>query len=1466
MEQTVNSFNKGINSDLALTVPQNESALDIFNFRVTTETGGSSYALVNIKGTDKHIEFGTTSSVHNITYTGTLGLTNTLVIGFDGYADAFTPTSWSTLKELYIQLADFINASLLIQGALSYKAYAQDTGVLVYSPNSLGPISVSLSDPDYTSTVIVNSLSDFYIIGWTIIRDNVVLLTTQTAFVNPGGINPDLPSDPAAAGQIWVMSFDALNNPTIELVYNNIVNFSTEHPVASPGAIIGRYESPTIQRIYWTDNFNKPRTLNVADPEAFGVPIQSLLVQRNTKLSTPILQRVIQSGSVLTGMHQYAYRLKSNSGATTVFSLPSNLASVTNTSEETGAYIDYRGSFPTNLSSGKSLQYTISGLDLTYDRIEIANIYFKDATTAVPEVNIIADEPIPSSGVFTFTHSGTEVVTPITIEEYTAFTATIERVKSIESKNNRLFLGNIRERKLSLNYDARAFRYKHDGTTYVTPTDILNLKSDCINPNQSPIPHEEGYIFMDPTTTGGNLVYGGNGVNISYTFTPDSASIDAQDADALAAKIQLDTESTSWTTVPYRSVPRTSVSRSLNATVYPVVNTFNNFAVPYVSSVIRGYTRDEIYSFGIVFYDLLGNPGFVNWIGDIRMPHAFMPDPLNPTTDSDRLLAFKPSLDSGSFNITGYSLGIKFNIHVPDEIKAQVSGFSIVRCERKQEDRTILGQGIMVPGWSLPADDNCFLVDDGMDIDGSVTAVDSNDYANGTTNIHDINTDFASLYIPEHLFGDIDFNFINGDGIDVVARLNESSIGNMLKAPSTPVDDYGGSNTRGWVTKNYGYDSNPITFMYDGGANYNAFMPLRDAFTWEAHNEFRAGLVRNDLSTPAVIFNLSVPHTKTVGGFPLDISYCGGPKCLVVASGDYGFGGNSFGNIADLYNDNSILTTYNGSTYDLSYRHLLVNYKRTLTNQYGGNTYSKRSGRIYISTGHFQQIDSTSANDFTSTIYGGDTFITAFDVCPRKKRHIGGDYRVPPGEEIWKSARISIFVVETTTNTELRRSANGGVPNKDYMVDDTSTAVFLDIDDEYTLEPTYYRESTAYPFTAEPAVFNELFDFDTRIRASEQKINGEIADSWAIFKNATYIDLEGIYGPIVNLVVSDDELYAFQESAFAKVAVNTRALLNDNSGTALQLGTAGLLSRYDYISTEIGIQHQWGIVVGNSAIYFLDGNKKELFRYSNTIESLGKLKGINGYLNTHLIGTGMLNDNPVQGKGITCTFDYKFNEVLFTFHTSYFDQFLNQSVTRSWTLAYNELLQLFTRYGLTPHIYINAIDSIYACEDRQNIHQLDIGNYAVFFGAPPQNSSVKFVVNPNPSTTKKFDVLNWNTSVYDDLTAQNPIERSSDTWTRLRAYNSFQNTGFINLIPKPALGYNTTRSRNREWRYNNLRNAVITNSVNVDILNPVNLDTTQINKPRLYDNYLIMDFEYNNANNYRFISPFIITYYRQQEN
>uniref|UniRef100_UPI003FF15612 hypothetical protein n=1 Tax=Lachnospira sp. TaxID=2049031 RepID=UPI003FF15612 len=113
------------------------------------------------------------------------------------------------------------------------------------------------------------------------------------------------------------------------------------------------------------------------------------------------------------------------------------------------------------------------------------------------------------------------------------------------------------------------------------------------------------------------------------------------------------------------------------------MNRFRNYADPYFASKYKGYQRDEVYRFGIVFFNERNVATPVYWIGDIKFPHCWEACPWYVQ----------------DLTLYGKAIGINFKIkNYPDGAKA----YQIVRCNRTKEDRTILTQALLSGTVSYP--------------------------------------------------------------------------------------------------------------------------------------------------------------------------------------------------------------------------------------------------------------------------------------------------------------------------------------------------------------------------------------------------------------------------------------------------------------------------------------------------------------------------------------------------------------------------------------------------------------------------------------------------------------------------------------------------------------------------------------------------------------------------------------------
>ena len=875
--------------------------------------------------------------VYNLEFTVTIAAGDLLVLA--GYPD---PNQWSS-------------PLMTVSGTYNYTfTYLSPTalGNIVFFPgnNFTGSVdNVSIQVPDYASylsiveeTPILNNLR---IIGWTTLRDDIILITTNGTF------DPD---DPATGpftsyGQLWRLSYDkggnlaSGTNYTLTLLYNKQLNLTVHRPIANPGMIEARYESSTVTPVYWTDNYNPPRRANVADPALATYEPARLNLLPSLNMDEPRLTEMIQQGNLKTGVYQFAYRLKNINGAETKFSRPSKLIPITEASE-LGQYIDY---FPRSVydpltdttsivpgtagdnmggDSGKSVRLLFDNLDTNYDTIEIVGIHYVDNVT-FPEAYILKIDAVPAGGRYETIVDSTSNDIPITIDELTAFNSAILRCKTLATKAQTLFLGNVKTSDQEVLFDARTYRFprnpdgsvsysttiKNNNVDYVlsnTAPDVFEITAingNPVVPYAVPAEHDciQDYAMQSPYShqnclyIPGTDILGGEGPSIKYTFVTEAMLLDGK---ALQRAL------------PYKDPGTGSFTLTgINGGTIEQVSTFLDNSSPYLYDVLVGYRRDEMERFGIVFFDEYDNPSFVQWIADIRMPHQYMTDPTASGFPRTMYTAsnYQPVLPEGDINVPGGDsfkstvatlddvnggpeqvlngniLGIRITIKNFNGIPSRFKKAGIVRVPKQESDRHIVGQGIFRPTYKMADRPQSASYIFTASSDGS--GINWKDYNDGNTW-----PAYHTFVSPEFLFKSLDnLAFTQDDKIDIIGIYRKSDLGYpgsanfsyMGSRSGTLAQQTGngdGDRFTGIITKNYFIEetaNSPSPIKNPASQNpypLNYTMELENKFlknggyvSDDFEGAYRTGSSSNQLGQPAkAVYNASIHDPFDGSWFP----------------------------------------------------------------------------------------------------------------------------------------------------------------------------------------------------------------------------------------------------------------------------------------------------------------------------------------------------------------------------------------------------------------------------------------------------------------------------------------------------------------------------------------------------------------------------------------------------------------------
>ena len=615
------------------------------------------------------------------------------------------------------------------------------------------------------------------------------------------------------------------------------------------------------------------------------------------------------------------------------------------------------------------------------------------------------------------------------------------------------------------------------------------------------------------------------------------------------------------------------------------------------------------------------------------------------------------------------------------------------------------------------------------------------------------------------------------------------------------------------------------------------------------------------------------------GNYLLDMTLTGINESFVQGGVTYSYQLNSGGFNWDV--DNSAIWDPSGNNpkFFTQYPRVLhtngdsiVSYERFVPNQYGGNTYQARSLNDYMEVCYINRSELTATTVFKAA--NGDTYVGMYGAV---------DYNYYfenwPGYEKAgrvKKAMIHCFPAEASFNFNLREGyhANNAASADDLdeteqqikrkikrlkrkakragidleaAVKNSSANVRRFIFDDFVYYDIYHQQNNAKVFKAKPIIDILTKESKNRIWMSKNKLDGEFVDAWKLFKPLDYLDVESGYGPITELTTYKDALMYFQPNGFGTVQTNERSAVTDNSGKSLILASANPLTHYNYISTESGCSHRFGVVTTDSYIFFIDTLRKKIFKFGNGLEPISDSKGLSGKLRELCNGDIVNTDTTLAeiGIGVHGAYYPEHNSVFFTFMSegNRLGGDGSQVFQIADTLSFNLILDQFESFhSFAPGMYLKTPNRL-ICENpsiKSEGYQIYKGDYGNYFGEN-EASYVTVISNEYPQITKVFNNLLLHTEVYNT----NGTNMSNTTIDSVQCWNDYQNTGVVTLTE----GSNIKRLE-RKWNTQIPRDAS-------------NAGYSSLSKPRMRDTHLFIKLLYNNTANQKLILHDINSFYQE---
>lgn len=490
-------------------------------------------------------------------------------------------------------------------------------------------------------------------------------------------------------------------------------------------SIVSRVENTDNIKLYIADGEHQIMIMNVLPDGDIPTSINQLITNKYENLLPPRISNIIY-GSLKSGKNQYSYQLFLKYGQASQISPASKMIPIANKQSD-GSYIGAKEGDTTN--TGIKVLFEIPKRTV-YDLIRIYRIHY-DKNASTPEVDIIYEGSFKENDsinkqasnsyyFMSFNDVQQTSISKVTVQEYNSQAGIQIIPKVLESKNDYLFAGQIRElagnSKLFDDINTVSLSYDTNGLTTILDVgddkddhqfnhvlddlrvddwklyDQLTKEKDCINRYQDSSDHTTENNYFAQYFTKSEVYdnkpikyYGGTGKNIDWKFITLAVFADYSFADSSKGGSDLHLIKQNVSNNDNYKVQKYYIKDDgslINCGYYDFDKTTGrSYSNPIIASKFPSLRRGEIYRFGIIFKSITGESSPVKWIADIRVPDICI----------SGFEAFMNGMNNA--DMAALPIGIEFTLH--DITNPNVYSYEIVRCDRSSNDVRIVSQGVL---------------------------------------------------------------------------------------------------------------------------------------------------------------------------------------------------------------------------------------------------------------------------------------------------------------------------------------------------------------------------------------------------------------------------------------------------------------------------------------------------------------------------------------------------------------------------------------------------------------------------------------------------------------------------------------------------------------------------------------------------------------------------------------------------
>lgn len=1268
------------------------------------------------------------------------------------------------------------------------------------------------------------------------------------------------------ANKICTISTDASVTTNLDDP-NNELNLDIDHPIdCTARTLINSHRI-----VYFTDNKNPVRTIDLDSPPAIGVinKLASLIPESIFSIVTDFNVKD-SSSSLKCGAYQFAFRYLDNKGNYTNISLPSPLVSIGQDSFNPASSSGYQGGY-SDIDSNKAIEISLSNIDQDYFQIEIIAIYYKGLTATL--TTEICGRLEINNTTSSFIYTG-QFISSIATEEVLGLTTNYSTAKCIEQKDNRLFISNLKEEFTDVDLQAVANGIQLYYNIEEFDLNTTSYKDPDLNAFKVGYKRGEVYSF------GFGVIFKNGAKSFVFHIPAPVAS------------------GTSGTIVQYANTTTKLLGTYLSTIQYPS-------SIPSLTGDIRYHVMPR-------FDQELPYDPSTNTIRTLSVKPIFTVDlPSNIKDQIQGIFIVRRTRDS-SENRSIFSQGISnymmdmFQIPTDDKESGSPThtfdGINFGYYEKHQGLKKIVKTpmlgGIRL-NWYLPVRSFGSLNDPIID---------------------------ASFYYPTAITGSYGYGFqttCQPLQYTFISQTHSSRTSATHGNPSTSgklqgwKDGSPGANNGTYIAELYKdllvfYSTESIL---DSKMNLNFTQVRRvgsctfdrssvrfnrsvyaDIYPTELtkftqYYEFyfqNAVFGINDPTLVTVVDKFYVDRNSSVSTtFGIDIDNTNQEGFLYINTNTNTFADSeqTF-QVLDVQNNQY---TSPSSSNDTDLPNPAVDPTESLLKNilelYSTNTaqYGSIPNQNYVVCNYLPYDGVSNINYLNSTlIYGGDTYInrvafsnkTPIKTKPLRLYGLGlvnkfWEYPEDSYDDNINSDYIDIrsliyFYVESDKNADLRHALPNG--NLFYPKGTEDTVLKTkpnEIPDAVAYNNQYDYENSLITLSSKPEIFDSNVNhYKTRTIWSEQAITGELQDSYRIIKINNFYDIQFNTGEIWDTFVYNNTFYLHTPKALWRTFVNSIEQQSSTTGQVV-LGTGGVFPSNlppQQILTQqggyAGTISQWGGTITPFGYIFPDSLQGKVFKLGDSLEEIS-LARLTRYFNDNLsVLDNNYNeyiDNPFKygSKGLLSVYDNELKRYILT----------KNHPTNSFTISYDPLNDTWLSFhSYRPNVYISRDNDFYSCMNNVfTLYQHNKGNYGEYYGQV-FNSELEYTCNHSGAITKVFDniMLNMDSFNYNNT----PQIYRNSLLDSIIVYDDIQSSGNTLISWNNDYNYIPNRTSIRGQFINKQYNLYVPlNAAVNDDINNINQNTAI--RSRIKGNWANVIFKFNNTNNLKLVINQIITKFRK---